>query len=765
MHGFDEFSSGDSLGKYRIVRELGRGGMGVVYLAEDTQLQRDIALKLLNPWLNSDQDFVDRFRVEARSIARMLHPNIIHVNSFDSLEGHLLIDMEYVDGFDLQHYLAAQALSVPRVTCIAADILTGLCVCHDAHVIHRDIKPSNILVNRDARAKLGDFGIATAYAAHMEAAISRTSSSGFCLGTPRYAPPELWEGATPTPAWDLYAVGMVMYEALAGKPAYEAKNPFAFIRQIDSRPVPRLDEVTPAISRELADLVQSLLRRDPGERPVCAAEALSTLRSVPEFPSAGEVTELPTLRVPKSAIASLSTRRKRRATLKRAGLTLIAAGFVLALVYLFPPLYRSHLLSRHNATPAPLFQDQVQQSAAPSKDVLLQCFKSKAGPEYWVFDAVLLDTAEGLQDSAEKTELTWMIEAPRPGRDSTIYAATDRSLWVLRMPQGKDQQLALEGNWAEFRDDAATVFHQGGIIGTGLWSVPNEQLTASLTFRDGSDSSTRSGTLSATRRRDLSSDTAFVYRMEQAALVQPLLYHELLPRRYTWAKRAETLFPSITGASLVAAFVKDDAHELKVDGKLTETFWTGLTSSSDAKAAECKGVPYDRSAMMLARCFDDGLLLGLSAPLQSNAPLSVELAVMPGIAAPIDQSPYVIARKSSSGSLAGRIVVRGIELHWDSDWQIADSIEDGTWHAEILIPFAGMAKLRGGPTTDPWRLNCEVTRAQRDGKHDLLVRWGFPGVSEVVHGVKIAVAAPATPLAPAKESSGPQTTEQTKGVS
>ncbi|MBM3290971.1 MAG: serine/threonine protein kinase, partial [Candidatus Hydrogenedentes bacterium] len=280
---------GAAVGKYLVVREIGRGGMGVVYLAEDTTLSREVALKLLYPSLSTDTVFVDRFKQEARVVAAILHPNIVRINSFETLPEGLAIDMEYVSGPSLGHMMAHEVFTPQLAVQIARDVLEGLAVCHELGVVHRDIKPNNILFAPDGRAKLADFGLATAYATHLESSIYRMSSSGFFMGTPRFAPPEAWEGGHPHPNWDLYSLGLVMYEGLIGRPVYTGTTPLAIVKQLTSGAIGPLRDVAPTVSPELGAFVDRLVSHDQSTRPVDAPAALLELRALPEFDNSNGV--------------------------------------------------------------------------------------------------------------------------------------------------------------------------------------------------------------------------------------------------------------------------------------------------------------------------------------------------------------------------------------------------------------------------------------------------------------------------------------------
>ena len=266
------------MGKYRLLSELGRGGMGVVYLAEDTRLCRRVALKVLHPALMLDSGFVKGFVSEAQAIASMTHPGIVRVHAFEEIEGKNLIDMEYVDGKSLDKIIARGSLNTEEALGIVVHILEALAACHLRGMVHRDIKPANILVAYDGRVLLSDFGLAMSVGL---ASVSAASSSCF-IGTPKYAPPESWDKATPSPAGDVYSAGLVLLELLAGETPFDGDSPLEIMRKIvDPAPIP-VRELLPDISEELAALLTAMLDAEPRYRPADAGAALERLRETEE---------------------------------------------------------------------------------------------------------------------------------------------------------------------------------------------------------------------------------------------------------------------------------------------------------------------------------------------------------------------------------------------------------------------------------------------------------------------------------------------------
>ncbi len=199
------------LGHYQLLRCLGEGGMGRVYLARDTQLERDVAVKVLAPELAGDRSLMARFRVEAIAQARLSHPNIVPIYTFGREAGAYVIVMEYVAGRTLKQLIRDEGkLGPDRALRIAASVLDALAFAHARGVLHRDIKPANIFVSDDGTVKVGDFGIAKVEG------LDGLTRVGTVLGTPHYSSPEQIRALKATPATDVYALSVTLFEMLTG---------------------------------------------------------------------------------------------------------------------------------------------------------------------------------------------------------------------------------------------------------------------------------------------------------------------------------------------------------------------------------------------------------------------------------------------------------------------------------------------------------------------------------------------------------------------
>jgi eukaryotic-like serine/threonine-protein kinase len=249
-------------GRYALGARLGDGGMARVYAARDQVLERDVAVKVLRTGL-PDPRARQRFEHEARFAARFVHPHAVTIYDVGEDQQHPFFVMELIDGDDLAALLATRGpLPVPEAQRIADAMLDALGAAHRSGLVHRDVKPGNVLVALDGTVKLTDFGIAKA-AADATADLTPTNQ---VLGTPKYLSPEQVTGASATPRSDLYAVGVVLYEMLAGGPPFTGDSPVALALAHREAPVPPLRERAPQVPAAVAAVVERALAKDPGAR-------------------------------------------------------------------------------------------------------------------------------------------------------------------------------------------------------------------------------------------------------------------------------------------------------------------------------------------------------------------------------------------------------------------------------------------------------------------------------------------------------------------
>ncbi len=267
------------LGDCRIVRRLGRGGMGDVYLAHDESLDRPVAVKVLPPELARQSDFLTRFRTEASAVAKLVHPNVVQVYSFREDQGHYFFVMQYVEGETLaQHLTRKGPLDVEQAVRIAEQCLVGLAAAHDQGLVHRDVKPRNILLDRRReQALLADFGLVKTMGHE-----SGVTATGIILGTADYMSPEQAQSLSVDTRTDLYSMGVVLYEMLSGQLPFQADTPTGMLLCHTMKTPRPLKEVAAGTPPALAAIVSKLLKKDPDLRYQTAREVLDDMRALDE---------------------------------------------------------------------------------------------------------------------------------------------------------------------------------------------------------------------------------------------------------------------------------------------------------------------------------------------------------------------------------------------------------------------------------------------------------------------------------------------------
>jgi beta-lactam-binding protein with PASTA domain/predicted Ser/Thr protein kinase len=261
-------------GRYRIVRRLGAGGMANVYLAEDQELGRSVAIKILNERHANDEQFVERFRREAKNAAALSHPNIVSIYDRGEAEGTYYIAMEHLDGRNLKELIVARGPAPVRIAIdYTKQILGALRFAHRHGIVHRDIKPHNVLVDRDGRLKVTDFGIARAGASQM-------TEAGSIVGTAQYLSPEQARGGPVDQRSDLYSVGVVLYELLTGTVPFTGDSPVEIaMKHLSAKPEPPSTK-RPDLPRDFDLIVIRAIAKDPDDRYQDAEEMQADLERV-----------------------------------------------------------------------------------------------------------------------------------------------------------------------------------------------------------------------------------------------------------------------------------------------------------------------------------------------------------------------------------------------------------------------------------------------------------------------------------------------------
>jgi serine/threonine protein kinase len=260
--------------RYEVLELVGTGGMSSVYKSHDRLLERNVALKVLHPHFGDDEEYVERFRREARAVAQLSHPNIVTVIDRGEADGHQFIVFEYIDGENLKELVDRTGpLPVRRAVELAIAVADGLAFAHEQGLVHRDVKPQNVLLNGDGEAKVTDFGIARSL--DVEHGVTQT---GTVLGTSNYLSPEQASGKQVTPTTDVYSLGVVLYELLTAEVPFPGENFVAVAMKHLNEPVPDILERRPDVPVRLAAAIEHALEKKPERRFASMGEFASELR-------------------------------------------------------------------------------------------------------------------------------------------------------------------------------------------------------------------------------------------------------------------------------------------------------------------------------------------------------------------------------------------------------------------------------------------------------------------------------------------------------
>ncbi len=295
----------ERVGPYRLEDGLGAGGMGAVYRAYDERLERPVAIKHILPELAGDEKAWKRLRREARTVARMNHPAVVQIYDIEEHDSGDWIVMELVDGQTLFSMLKDGPLELPEALELVCQITAGLAAAHAQGIVHRDLKTENVMVTRDGKIKILDFGLAKAL---WRGADTSLSIEGSILGTGRSMSPEQALGDEVTHLSDLFSLGTLIYEIVTGKSPFSGSSIFRILASVCSDPHPPPREVNPAVPEALAALIDRLLEKDPPRRPQSADEVLQALEAIsaPSSPREGSDTSKQTLTDAATAIGTTS---------------------------------------------------------------------------------------------------------------------------------------------------------------------------------------------------------------------------------------------------------------------------------------------------------------------------------------------------------------------------------------------------------------------------------------------------------------------------
>src|SRR6476660_5710754 len=333
-------SVGELIGHYRIESLIGVGGMGEVYLARDERLGRKVALKFLPERLTADETQLSRFKAEARSASALNHPNILTVYEIGADGDRQFIATEFIEGITLRASIARGRMNLHTALEIAVQVASALAAAHEAGVVHRDIKPENIMLRPDGYAKVLDFGIAKlteqrpASDDQVETAAVLQTRPGFVLGTAHYMSPEQARGQKVDARSDIWSLGVVLYEMVAGSPPFRGETPSDCIASILTTEPPPLSGVLQDVSLKLESILQKALRKNSDERYQTIKEMLADLRNLKgELEAEGSSTQT---RARAESIVSKIKRHKRGVLLTLGAAILAAAAFAYSFFFVAP---------------------------------------------------------------------------------------------------------------------------------------------------------------------------------------------------------------------------------------------------------------------------------------------------------------------------------------------------------------------------------------------------------------------------------------------
>ena len=249
-------------GHYEVISELGRGGMGVVYKAWEPSLNRHVAIKALGEHLLNDQALIERFTREAKSMAAINHPNVIQVYFIGQEDGQPYFSMEFIKGMSLDELLKGQkALNILHAKEILRQSCAGLSVAHAADLVHRDIKPANLMICEDGTVKVVDFGIA-----QTREYGDKLTNTGEFVGTPGYLSPEVCTGLEVDSRSDIFALGIVFYEMMAGKVPFENDSPLGLMLEVVQADIPDIRAINKKVDKKTSYILEKMIAKNPEER-------------------------------------------------------------------------------------------------------------------------------------------------------------------------------------------------------------------------------------------------------------------------------------------------------------------------------------------------------------------------------------------------------------------------------------------------------------------------------------------------------------------
>jgi len=720
-----------TLGKYRILEELGRGGMGVVYLAEDSNLKRKVALKTLRPTLGNTRKHIEGFQREGQAVASLNHPNIVHINALEFIDGQLVIEMPYFARGSVRDLLQ-DAIPPRDVARILRDVLMALECCHEAGIIHRDVKPNNLLIDDGGRVLLGDFGVAALLDAEWEATMTGESTSMCFAGTPLYMSPGAWDGTSPTPHQDLYALGIIAREALTGEPPFTAHSAMALMRQIMEVPLPPIRDVLPELSPEFGDLIDALTRRSEAGDAISASTALHRLRDAPEFESPDSDLAI-TVDIPRSALRRQRAHRARSVAVPpwigRYSvhiLIAVTAGFAGFLAHrsIAPgPEPIPSPSAGAQETGRPLRQVDVSADTVPTAEALLSSWQ--------VLDPERRRVILATSTARPETPFPVLLQVNAAEGTATLAAWEGNSIWGFDLRRNSGDRYALSGTWAQYATDDGEAFRWASLGGSARW--------------DGDRGGPRWLEIQGVSQTDVArwsetwildgspttgmTDTAFLHDFEAAPATLAIIYNELPSRVQAEPWDFRPMLPSLHRGRLSVSAIPSGTRP-DVDGQLIDHTWLTVPA-----AAVYPGSPTRGGAQLRAAYTAEALYLAVSLPAPVENSWEVELVFTERFAVPLATT----ARLHGFWSAEHRRLDR---FTGDSStperpgWELQSTQGADGFSAEIRIPFAQPVTGEVSAMPTP-RLNLAIYNRSAPDSRSAVAQWGWPDVAAFAHGLEL----------------------------
>jgi hypothetical protein len=697
--------------------------MGVVYLAVDSDLDREVALKMVQPSLARDERSLARFKKEARAVAALSHPNVVHINALTEIDGVLLIEMPYLPAGSLRDF-AGRPLRAEVVASVLDRILDALACCHEHGIIHRDVKPSNVLFDAGGVPKLSDFGaVALLESEWSQGQGERTLTLSFS-GTPQYCCPEAWDGQSPTPQWDLYALGMVARELLCSSAIRPVTTPLAHIRQLLESEVEPIRDLVPALSEAFGTLIDDLCARDPERRPASAAEAQTRLRDTPEY-VLNESADARTLDLGSSRDAWRRTSARPRRKWQGSSLVFRVTPWVLllllAVTWTWGWIRTPEAAKRPDVAPAPAVvktQWERFHTDTPAPEELESLSRESVLGRTHVY-TVRSASAPGLEAPFLVRKL--------PDAGATAMGKLDHDLHFLQiLPAADGGGWRITGFAGDFTQGAVPVPRLARVYGTATWDGKvGAPLWLALEYESELAQEDWSDALFASAESPDMTDTAVILSWERDRSAMPFLFRELMPRFPNQLAPFIEQLPAVAEARLSAP-LELESRDLAALGSVAEV--------RERMGASLAGRPQQTGAWLAADRAPDRFRIVLGLPAVKIAPRTVDINVMARYGVPLNTSWSTWAGFASGEWHAARR--RGEEQSPVApDWtaQVRD-LPDG----QLIVVELGLDSLYAGtpPVPGEWhRLNVRVDYPEDSSVNH--VEWGWPDATLTEHGALV----------------------------